>query len=407
MIKTFFSVFIFFAFFFSCFLCSNCHAKQIKDIDQKNILGGVEKTENYCIEYEISTSTEKCIRYATKEYVKFSYVSDVLVAKEKNEILRTSNAYVIDNGHEKRAFIYNTPKFYFSEGNWKKIKTGTSTISEYTIKTSEKEKLLNKILGIISVNATTTEDIYSNWNEAFMQSYDASWTTARNRDVADDFQDLNDVQLLSGSDYYSIPLYYVLRGFLSFNTDIIPDEAIITSAKIRLYGSTHIYAGTNPDGYDYLTIVPSNLDDPYRITPDDFDNYIATAMTDEVYSIDWNLTGYNDFTLNDYGISQINKTGQTQITVLEGHDFENQTPTVKNIFAIHYAYESGTNYDPYIEVNYYMPATTTNDRIDIVYKYTDGDYTEYYIPAITYLFIFLLIVFLICLFIVIVKRNKK
>ena len=110
------------------------------------------------------------------------------------------------------------------------------------------------------------------------------------------------------------------RGFLFFDTSGLPDDALITSATIKIG--------------DYAQ-VGNHADIPFNIILRSGDNAGASI---EVEDYDLTLYGgdnlgelttpanYLDFTLNDLGLAHIKKTGITKFVLLSEEDINNSPP---------------------------------------------------------------------------------
>lgn len=135
--------------------------------------------------------------------------------------------------------------------------------------------------------------------------------------------------------------FILSRGILLFDTSSIPDDATITSAILSLYGTSK---------KDELGILP-NID-IYTSTPASntsltFTDYQQLGNTSQTGSpktyTNWSTTGYNDFTFNATGRSNINKTGISKFgTRNANYDVSGSPPTWSytfgnNVSVLHYA----------------------------------------------------------------------
>ena len=107
-----------------------------------------------------------------------------------------------------------------------------------------------------------------------------------------------------------------VRTSYSFDTSAIPDTDVISSAKLKLYGSEK----TTNLGTTDIVIVESSPTDPSNLANGDYGNFGSTEFGSiAIASI--STVAYNDFTLNASGIATINKTGVTSFGALLRWDF--------------------------------------------------------------------------------------
>lgn len=152
------------------------------------------------------------------------------------------------------------------------------------------------------------------------------------------------------------------RGFLSFDTSSIPDGAVVTSAKLKLF-VTGKYNHRN-DGNDFVTVVQGRQASPTGLSASDYPNAgdAITNPTEGSTRVDITnmvISAYSSWILNATGISWVSKTGYTALALREGHDVLNIWPGYASgqINAIHVSMseQPGTNQDPILEITYITP----------------------------------------------------
>lgn len=147
------------------------------------------------------------------------------------------------------------------------------------------------------------------------------------------------------------------RGFFIFDTSSIPSDAIITSAKISLYGVNKGNGLGSPD----LHITSSNPASNSNLVNADFDNIGSTSFGNISYD-SFSTTGWNDITLNASGLANINKgTGaRSKFALLSSWDINGSftgtwASNVSSFFSI-YMSDNGSN-KPTLEVTFTVPST--------------------------------------------------
>lgn len=142
-----------------------------------------------------------------------------------------------------------------------------------------------------------------------------------------------------------------LRSIYLFDTSSIPDTETIDSAILSLRGT---------DKFDGLSITPTvNI---YASTPAsnttlanaDYGQTGSTAFATAITYANWSTTGYNDFTLNSSGLTNISATGVSKFSARNPtFDVANSPPTWANNYSEmlnNYADEAGTTSDPKLVV---------------------------------------------------------
>lgn len=150
---------------------------------------------------------------------------------------------------------------------------------------------------------------------------------------------------------------WLTRNMVMFDTSSIPDNAVILSATLSLYGESKS-AGL---GQTTLEICSANPVATNNVTDVDYDvnRYGSTSFGNVAYA-SFNVGAYNHIALNDSGLANITKTGITKFGIRTGWDLNNNFTgswaaggvTEMRISA---ADVSGTAQDPQLVVEYYIP----------------------------------------------------
>ncbi|HVQ00581.1 MAG TPA: LamG-like jellyroll fold domain-containing protein, partial [Candidatus Thermoplasmatota archaeon] len=116
--------------------------------------------------------------------------------------------------------------------------------------------------------------------------------------------------------------YYIHRGFVFFNTSALPSNAIIDNATLSLYKSS------DSSATDFL-ITLQNGQPTYPHDPPQTGDYSKTHYSGNggTLSTAGFGNGYNNISLNNDGISWINRTGWTKLCLRSNRDINGTTPT--------------------------------------------------------------------------------
>lgn len=99
----------------------------------------------------------------------------------------------------------------------------------------------------------------------------------------------------------------IFRCIILFDTSELPDDCVILSATLSLYGSVKVdNTGAKPN----VNIYTSNPANDNALQASDYAQVGSVPLCDTPIGYDaFSLVGYNDFLLNAAGILAINKTG--------------------------------------------------------------------------------------------------
>lgn len=149
--------------------------------------------------------------------------------------------------------------------------------------------------------------------------------------------------------------YTIRRGFFLFDTSSLGSSATINSAILSLASSTGDNLDANTVSINIYTSSPASNT---ALATADYDQVGSTAQCDTAKTIASLSSGYNDFTLNATGISNISKTGVSKFggRIVE-RDVTSTAPTGANYAAIFAAEQAGTGSDPKLVVDYSIAVT--------------------------------------------------
>ncbi|MCK4416239.1 MAG: PKD domain-containing protein, partial [Thermoplasmatales archaeon] len=206
----------------------------------------------------------------------------------------------------------------------------------------------NPIMNTITFNSTSSDGyIY-----AFGSDYSEVWNNNGNSATIEDTLDFINMGQFSLNDV----LIYIYRAYLFFDTSSLPDDAVIASATLSLYGKS----GTAWDFY--IRIQNGQPTYPHNpINQGDYDRTHYSGNGGQFYTSGWSTSGYNDISLNSNGTSWINKQGTTKLCLRSSKEI-NGIPPLFNINEVisFYSYEKGNDYRPKLAVEYTIPNNPPN-----------------------------------------------
>jgi hypothetical protein len=190
--------------------------------------------------------------------------------------------------------------------------------------------------------------IYTDSEDGYPSNSSSNYNTVWNATTSSGFASFNLITIgqnkVSG---FPTSTYTINRGYLYFDTSVLPSNAIIDNATLSLYKCTD-YSTTEFD----ITVQngqPTHPHNPLDTADYDKDNYsgdggdLNTTLLDD---------GYNNLTLNDDGISWINQTGEwTKLCLRSSKDINGYAPT-GNEYISFYTSEQGAEYTPKLIINY-------------------------------------------------------
>jgi hypothetical protein len=152
------------------------------------------------------------------------------------------------------------------------------------------------------------------------------------------------------------------RGFFSFDTSSLPDNAVITSARLKLHITGK--ANNKNDGTDFVAVVQGRQASPLSLSNTDYvnagDNILnPTEGSNRVDITSIVINAFTSWDLNAAGLSWISTTGYSNFALREGHDILNFWAAFKNgqgnSLSVAMSEQAGTALDPVLEITYIVP----------------------------------------------------
>ncbi|MBC7233922.1 MAG: DNRLRE domain-containing protein [Chloroflexi bacterium] len=217
------------------------------------------------------------------------------------------------------------------------------------------------ILGLVScwlpgsapmVRVQDSTTIYGEAADGGIQGYSSIYNNARN--TSSGCSD-SGVSVRVGQ-YYSGSGYTVYRGYMSFDTSGIPDDATILSAVLYLCASLD-QSSTDFDirvyRYAWSEALCSNQEANYDGA---YGGSATLEGTLRNTSAGWSVGTYYSMTVATAGI---NVAGDTKYAVVSSRDVNGNTPTGYEYIDFYLTEQAGTDKDPYLVVTYAAGATAT------------------------------------------------
>ena len=158
------------------------------------------------------------------------------------------------------------------------------------------------------------------------------------------------------------------RGIYLFDTSPIDNSAVISAATLSLFGQSKA-SGDWTTTETATAIVASNPASNTALVIADFIVLGITLFSDTIITYtNWNITDYNNFTLNAVGISNISLTSISKFGTRDNtYDLPNTDPTW---YAFKYQYSAmwnadqiGTSQDPKLVVQYSLPVSVGKPKL--------------------------------------------
>jgi hypothetical protein len=151
------------------------------------------------------------------------------------------------------------------------------------------------------------------------------------------------------------------KTFLSFDTSALPDDAVISSAKLHMYVTTK--SNQLNDGSDFISVVEGTQASTTSLSNSDYSKAGNVEGSNRVDITNINMSAEQVWDLNGSGISWVSKTGYTKLALKEGHDILNSYPALSNssgnTMSFHFSEQTGTSQDPFLEISYSTASTNT------------------------------------------------
>ncbi|MBR9704633.1 hypothetical protein GOV12_04420, partial [Candidatus Pacearchaeota archaeon] len=268
---------------------------------------------------------------------------------DKANSVQTSDSIVLDKTGE--TFLREF-RMWDSSGKSFKINVKLEMIDSkyYLIKILDKELLENAIYPVVTDD---TVSYYSGNGDGYVGNGGSDWDTIHDASSGSSY---DYTSITAGSmDYYSGSDYIIYRSFVPIDTSGIDDSSVITSASLYLYGDT-IYNDLSPCDVHLVQTTQSSSSSLYY---DDFNQVGNTEGTPAVDIGYLYTSSYNQFDLNSTGKAWIDKSGTTYLGLRTYYDFNDIDPddgyqSGYCWFNYKTSEESGTDKDPYLEIDSYI-----------------------------------------------------
>lgn len=175
--------------------------------------------------------------------------------------------------------------------------------------------------------------------------------------------------------------FEIIRSIFLFDTNEVISGSTINSATFSVYG----LAKDNGVGDLDLSLIGSTPASNDDLVNADYSQLGSTRYASDISYASYSTSGYNDFTLNATGRSNIVAEGITKLGVRIANDLDNSEPTWADFFAAssfsaYYADETGISKDPKLVVNYTLPIGFHREELNIsdetFLKFSKGAITE-------------------------------
>jgi len=204
----------------------------------------------------------------------------------------------------------------------------------------------NKLIPIAqAVPITQTRIIYSEIDDGYNYHYLPTYTPTHDATYS---KHVYTIHVDIGQDFDTFPsnYYYVWRGFVFFDTAILPDDANVTEAKISLYLE---FDFSNTD----FNITIQNGQPTYPHKPRVSADYYYGHYSGDggQFNTSGIAAGYNNITLNTDGRGWINLQDITKLCLRSSRDINSDVPTAEEYVAF-YSREDGESKSPKLYITY-------------------------------------------------------
>ena len=143
--------------------------------------------------------------------------------------------------------------------------------------------------------------------------------------------------------------YIIYRSFFYFDTSYIPDDAVISSASLSLYGA-HKKTGSGAFNIQIQNGQPTYPHDTLEAGDYDKDHYSGDGGSFGTGS--FTTDGFNTITLTPTGLTWINKVGITKLCVRNSEEIAGNEPNIDSRDWVSVCTANEEDYEPYLQVTY-------------------------------------------------------
>ena len=184
-------------------------------------------------------------------------------------------------------------------------------------------------------------DYYAETNDGWVSLSLGEWATTRDTAEGEDVGTASAYHISSMDAEYDLA-FTVFRSFFSFDTSGIHDGGIVTAASLSIKGHTNWESSVSAQKWT----------GGQAILVADYSLFSGS----EYGHVTW-ADAYNTITFNSTGMTDINKTGYTDICCREyAHDYLDVSPGTFYRNGCYFANNAGTDADPYLSVTYTIPS---------------------------------------------------
>lgn len=340
-------------------------APELKLKAQPESILASEETDQIACSKPHDTDPGECVNVGRMK--KYAYVSDEIVPqvneKGKHEVYekRTTNSMTFDDGTMR---IYLGEPFIQQNGEWHAVDFATTSVEAFDLQATP---VMEQVLGIRRVYADNVS-VYSGVGDGYAERAPGSvetWATIRSGAGTTADYTTTPIYLRNqrGSGNYNI----LTRAIFQFNTASIGALSTIASSTLYIHsdsGNT-INSGSCGTSAQWLNFYSVTTAGDSSIVAADFNiaNHGSAPFTSTTTWATWDADVYQSKQLNAAGVAAINKTGYTKISARTDADAYNVDPSCTNfsyyIYGIDMSETAGTSDDPYLEVQFAPPATST------------------------------------------------
>lgn len=266
---------------------------------------------------------------------RFRFVNPpVLVEDSAGPIVRTwVNAYGVTMERRLRA----DPK----EAILQALEGTLNEKTEKKLDTEIKAEKVGRTTTTIYPNPATSIDGYSNFSAG------ATWAAAHDALAGTGASDtITEARAIET--HFLGGVYYITRGFFLFDTSVIPDTDVISSATLSLYTGPTGIADNDGASVDVVASTPAS---DTAITVLDYDQ-VGTTVFSTLDMGSLSLGAYNALAFNASGIAAITKTGVSKFATRSSKDTSNTAPAFESSWFVFYADETGTATDPKLVIEH-------------------------------------------------------
>ncbi len=215
----------------------------------------------------------------------------------------------------------------------------------------------------VSTSEYYVEDfvIYSSTSDGYLVDNDAVYAVCQ-ADLAADAATDNAVHNYIGQS--SVAAFDIWRSFFYFDTTGLPDNSVVTSAVLYLYGAVD----TSTADFD---IVVQNGMSTYPHDPLVVGDYNTTQYTGDggsINTVDFATGSYNEIILNSTGMSWVSATAATKLTVRSYRDIIADEPAAAtNEYVQVWTSDAvDPNSHPKLVLSYYYTTTADYDMLPVM-----------------------------------------